>query len=211
MSRDLHNPYWDAVKDHAKKSEWPWGQGQLEIERFNMDGPIEIIMDRDEYVGRYAWTVTDPDSVAFVAEHCPERLLVDPMAGTGYWAYVLGQLGIDVVCYDQNPPGSGGNGWHSDEVAWVPVDQMACADSVPKHPDRVMLLAWPPFNMPAGYEALAGYQGHKVIYIGESDGCTGTDEMREILEDEWTEVACHQPVQWWGLHDRIYVYERMTK
>ncbi|BCZ25284.1 hypothetical protein MTY59_51390 [Mycobacterium senriense] len=29
--------------------------------------------------------------------------LLDPIAGTGYWAYLLTQLGVDVVCYDLNP------------------------------------------------------------------------------------------------------------
>ncbi|MHA7648694.1 hypothetical protein ACX9NE_00985 [Mycobacterium sp. ML4] len=43
--------------------------------------------------------------------------LVDPMAGTGYWAYLLAQVGVDLVCYDANPGTAlTTNGWHGDDL-----------------------------------------------------------------------------------------------
>ena len=39
---------------------------------------------------------------------------------------------------------------------------------------------------------------------------TGDEQMRLILDTEWTEVDSRQPVQWWGVHDRVTVYERMA-
>jgi len=32
--------------------------------------------------------------------------------------------------------------------------------------------------------------------------------MHLILDTDWTEVDSRLPVQWWGQHDRVTVYER---
>jgi hypothetical protein len=56
---------------------------------------------------------------------------------------------------------------------------------------------------------LTAYQARRVIYIGDGrGGATGDDRMHRILETQWAEVASRQPVQWWGQHDRMMVYER---
>jgi hypothetical protein len=209
----MHNPYWDDVRDHAKPGEWPWERG-LQIERFNFRENLqyEPVLDRNEFVARYAWTVTHPETVAFVAVHCLADGLVDPMAGTGYWGYVLGQVGVDVASYDQYPPHTEspkGNPWHVGATCWVSVEKMDGTDAVRKHPGRVLFLAWPPYSQRAGEDILRAYEGHKVIYIGESGGgCTGDEGLHDLLNAEWHPVAEHRPVQWWGLHDDITVYER---
>jgi hypothetical protein len=213
----MHNPYWDEVKEHAKPSDSPWDRG-LQIERFSLTKfaedhePYTPVLHREEFVTRYAWTVTHPETVAFVAVHCLADGLVDPMAGTGYWGYMLGQVGVEVASYDLAPPDDrnpGGNPWHKEGGCWVPVERMDGVDSVRKHPDRVLFLAWPPYSQSTGENILRAYEGHKVIFIGEGNGgCTGDEGLHDLLEAEWHEVACHRPVQWWGLHDRITVYER---
>jgi hypothetical protein len=70
--------------------------------------------------------------VAFVAKHARGGL-VDPIAGTGYWAYLLAQVGVDVVCYDLNP-GTAlvTNTWHgADLYAGVDVKDGAAAVTLP--------------------------------------------------------------------------------
>ena len=46
------------------------------------------------------------------------------------------------------------------------------------------------------------------MYIGEDKGHTGDDELRRILDEDWTAVGSRQPVQWWGAHDLVTAYER---
>src|SRR6478736_6531497 len=106
----IHNPYWDAVKAHVEPGEFP-GESpciarlffRMRLGRgYDKDGytvPDHTTLPaRDDYVHKFAWSVTDPWSVHFVA--CYSRgALLDPMAGTGYWAYLLHQLGVDVVSY----------------------------------------------------------------------------------------------------------------
>lgn len=213
------NPYWDAVRDHVTIDTWYGSRdgmpvvgglfdyrtpsGQLDIERWSSEAP-----KRDELVRQYAWTITDPDTVAFVTKHSRDRI-VDPLAGTGYWAWVLAD--VDVISYDIEPPtpGSSANHWHSDVHLHWPVLRANATDAVIVHSDRTLLLSWPPYNTSLGVNVLRAYEGDRVIYVGEDyGGCCGDDKMFETLERDWTLADTHVPVQWFGLHDVVNVYDR---
>jgi hypothetical protein len=175
------------------------------VKRSRWDGNMVVdwlfgaSVQRRELVARYAWTVTDPATVAFVAEHAGPAVL-DPMAGTGYWPSLLEQQGIDVAAYDAAPPGAPGadNVWHRDATTWVPVLASHAPDVAAVHgADRSLLLAWPPYDQPDGADTLRAYPGSRVIYIGESEGgCCGDDAMFAQFASDWQETASHLPVQW---------------
>jgi hypothetical protein len=204
----IDNPFWEAVRDCVAADSF---RGNPVVGEFRLDQSVEESMarlpNRQLLVRKYCWTIPDPDTVAFVANHAHGGL-VDPMAGTGYWAYLLAQVGVDVVCYDLNP-GTAlvTNGWHGDDL-YAEVCAKDGAEAVALHPDRTLFLSWPPFARDVGAHILMAYKGKRVIYIGEDEGHTGDDEMRVILDRDWTEVDSRRPVQWWGVHDRVTVYER---
>ena len=151
----------------------------------------------------------DPDTVAFVAKHA-QGGLVDPIAGTGYWAYLLAQLGVDVVCYDLNPGAElVTNGWHAEDL-YARVGPKDCVEAVALHPDRTLFLSWPPYAQGVGARIVAAYQGNRIIYIDEDEVHAGDDEINLILEKGWTKIDSRQPVQFWGIHDRLIVYERRS-
>lgn len=196
----LGNPYWDAVKDHIGPDRFygtpcvDWGTKRI---------------DRHELTSRYAWTISSPATVAFIAEHSGARV-VDPMAGTGYWAGLLRQTGVDVAAYDLNPPGTTDNSFHREGATFVDVYQGAAADTVTLHPDATLLLSWPPYGFDAT-PILRAFAGDRIIYIGEGyGGCCGDDDLFELLGKEWAETAEHDPIQWWGIHDTVTVYDRST-
>jgi hypothetical protein len=209
----IHNPYWEAVRPHVVRERALGLHGALTIQRWREDFSFNlpddfVIIDRDQYTHKYAWSVTDPASVDFVAYWTAvgNTGLVDPMAGTGYWAYVLRQVGVDVVCYDRRPET---NPWRKGQALWVPVEKMEGAKAAALHSDRTLFLSWPPYNEPDGNEILAAYTGERVIFIGEGYGnATGDDAMHERFERDWKEVDEHVPVQWDGIFDRITIYER---
>ena len=88
--------------------------------------------------------------------------LVDPIAGTGYWAYLLAQLGVDVICYDSNPGTELlTNGWHGDDL-YAEICAKDCAEAVALHPDRTLLLSWPPHGQDVGARILMAYKGKRV-------------------------------------------------
>lgn len=208
---EVVNPYWDTVAEHVEECRYEWDKGHYEVGNplnRDDDGTAwrgSVLERRWELVAKYAWTITDPGTLAFVDAFSTGRM-VDPMAGTGYWAYLLSQIDIDVVCYDLEP---GGNHWHKDEEMFVPITQMDAVDSVKLHADRTLLLAWPPYSHKIGHRTLQAYEGDRVVYVGEDQGgCCGDDDMFDLLNAEWNGIAAHRPVQWFGVHDLVTVYDR---
>jgi hypothetical protein len=201
----INNPFWEAIKDYVEPDSF---QGNPVVGEFRLDRTVEENMacspNRDRLVRKYCWTIPDPDTVAFVAKHA-QGGLVDPMAGTGYWVYLLAQVGVDVVCYDLNP---GTNGWHRDNL-YAGICAKEGAEAVGLHHDRTLFLSWPPCEEDVGARILMAHKGKRVIFIGWGrGGATGDDELYRILDTDWTEVDSRQPVQWWGQRDRVTVYER---
>ena len=232
----VENPMWEIVRRVPGEtlSSSLWGPARRWEPNGYMTGPEGVGRSRHEMCERYAWAIADPVSVAFVVEHAGPRV-VEVGAGLGYWAWQLAQRGLDVLAYDRHPPDTRPNHYHSPErtedgepkglrPTWHPVLQAADADASAVHPDRTLILCWPPYAAPMAADTLAAYTGDRLIYIGEGPGgCTGDDRFHRMLgfagwdEDEpnpaagWREVAEHVPVQWWGIHDRITVYDRVPQ
>jgi hypothetical protein len=207
----MNNRYWDAVRNLVTtEDDWP-GPGRF----VGAAGKSEDYCKRRPMVERYCWTIPDPDTVTFVVQHCGPQV-IDPLAGTGYWGWMLHQHGIDVLCSDLHPPHNSSaipqhNEWHKNVEPFLPVLAADAADSVAAHGDtRTLLLSWPPYGSAIGEQVIRAYRGDRIIYIGEgSGGCCGDEGMRKLLESEWREIAEHQPVQWYGLHDFVIVYDRV--
>ncbi len=197
------NAYWDAVQ-HQLADDDHWGPcvGSLPYIKRG-----ELL--RHDMTSLYSWTVTDPATVAFVAGHCGPRVL-DPLAGSGWWAFLLGKLGVDVLASDAALPGEPENVWHTEGVLHCPVDRADAIQAASERGSgRTLLLSWPPYGSDIGERLLAARAWSRVVYVGEGPGgCCGDDGMFEAFAVGFVEVARHQPVQWWGLHDEVVVYDR---
>jgi hypothetical protein len=210
------NAYWDAVRDHVDSTGSLWRtpsvgsyrryrdtRGNFDVERWHREAP-----SRHDHVERYSWTITDPATVAFVVEHADGRL-IDPLAGSGWWARVLTDASVDVIACDINPPASSTNQWHKAGVEHFPILLADARTAAVVHSDRTLLLAWPPYDAPIGAEVVAAYGGGRVIYVGEDwGGCCGDDSLFAAFGRDWVKVAEHTPVQWDGIHDIVHVYDR---
>ena len=94
---------------------------------------------------------------------------------------------------------------------WCPIVRRHGADAVRDHPDRTLLLSWPPCDTSDGVEILDAYSGDRVIYIGELDGGScGDAALFATLDRDWSTLAEHVPVRWIGIRDVIRVHERRT-
>ncbi len=127
---------------------------------------------RRAHVRRYAFAVPTEAALTTIARYAP---IVELGAGTGYWAYLLRQRGVDVVAYDRFPPDRAENPNRLDPRLWTEV--LAGDESVlARFPDRGLLLCWPSWRDPFAAAALDVYPGATLIYIGEAAGGHTADD-----------------------------------
>jgi hypothetical protein len=214
------NPYWDIIRtfpgndfdwryDHVWSPDW----AAAFMDGINKPARTELCVE-------YTWVIPDPLTLEFVAKWLKPSA-IEIGAGTGYLAWQLSQLGVDILAFDQKPPHlKTDNHWHSPRnkkdafYATRPIFfdvQEGESDALIAHRDRVLFLCWPPMSDMA-LNCLNSYTGHRLVYIGEScGGCTASDEFFDRLESDWEEVATHRPIQWYGIHDWVEVYERKKR
>lgn len=222
ISAQTNNPYWEIVRTYPgnridEEYEHRWSPDCWSREYLRKGTPLTT---RDELCKQYTWSIPDPLSLEFVKAHIGPSADLNG-AGTGYWSWQLSQMGIDMVAYDLFPPQhTGQNHYHSPRnkrgeallgiVREVFFDVRAGNHLMAgKHPDRTLLLCWPPYSDDMAAQALQAYLGKRLIYIGEPcGGCTADDDFFALLDEAWEEIAEHRPVQWWGIHDYITVYGR---
>jgi hypothetical protein len=84
--------------------------------------------------------------------------------------------------------------------------------SVEAHPERTLMLSWPPYGENMAHDTLQAYlraAGESLIYIGESwGGCCGNDAFFSLVNSTMELVATVDLLQWYGLHDAVFLYKR---
>lgn len=220
VTTTLHNPYWDKVKHlYTMPPEDPFqrfvqGHSPQIGSISNHDSFTEVFQLRQELVPQYAWSVPDPGAIEFVAQHSGHRIL-DPLAGTGYWAYLLHQAGVRCLSSDISPaqPANVENHWHPATKSWVNILQrdaeeaIRVASATALYP-FTLLLSWSPMDDTSA-RVLNAFTGNTVIHIGEGPGgCTDSDAFFDQLFEQWEETALYLNPQFPGLHDMITVWTR---
>ena len=161
---------------------------------------------RSDLVERFAWAIPSDEAIAALAGLSP---IVEIGAGRGYWAYLLRKAGADVVAYDLYPRGHP-EWWRpqpDDGAAWTEILRGG-ATATARHPDRTLLLVWPPMT-PMAANALRAYRGTTVAYVGEGhSGCTGDDAFHRALDREWQEVRTIALPHWDGIWAELTIYRR---
>jgi hypothetical protein len=112
---------------------------------------------------RYSYVFPDDGSLTALSDIGP---LVEVGAGTGYWAYRLRAIAVDIVAFDSAPPDSDRpNRYHEKTSTWT---EVIAADHtiLTQYPDRALLLCWPPLFSSLG-ECLTYYGGNTVAVIGD--------------------------------------------
>jgi hypothetical protein len=166
---------------------------------------IDLIARRWPLIRRYAHGVSSEEALAAIGALSP---IVEVGAGAGYWARMLAERGADVVAYDRDPAGK----WRGTDPTWFDVREADGAEAAARHPDRALLIIWPPFDTPMAEEALRAYGtagGRRLAYVGEdSEGCTADAGFFRLLREAWRETAGVALPQWPGLHDGLWLYEK---
>lgn len=207
------NPLWDIVRWMPASAPWHGG-GLMEPQVYTAGLDDLKHLDalgagRGHLATRYSWSIITPGDIAWMTGILNGRSVVEIGAGSGYWAWQLEQAGVDVAAYDPHPI-SADNEYckHGPYTAVLPGGPEAV---LAQHPDRALLMVWPPYGGAHAEEALRLYCGDLLIYAGEGPwGCTANDAFYELLEAEWTEVSVSPwHVTWYGIHCSLTAYQRI--
>ena len=138
--------------------------------------------------------------------------IVEIGAGTGYWAALVKQAGGDIIAFDPHPPRVNyeKNPYHQRTATFFPVKR-GSYNQAKNRPDRTLFMCWPPYNSSIAYRTLREYTGSTLIFVGEGEGgCTGNDDFFKLLEYEFNIIEEVDIPQWYGIHDRMMVFERVN-
>lgn len=163
---------------------------------------------RHGWCQKYSWAIPNAEALEAIAAVGP---IIEIGAGVGYWAHLLRSLyKVNILAYDKYPVGKKHNHYHNGAEAWTGV-LPGRPVKAKKHADRALMLCWPPYSTPMGYEALKAYKGTTVVYIGEDAwGCTGDQDFHEELAAKWTETKHVNLPQYAGIHDSLTVHTRKS-
>lgn len=143
----------------------------------------------------FAWAVPTDEAIAVIGRHT--KAVVEIGAGSGYWTWLMRQAGIDVAAYDTDPP----------PHTWSEVrrgDERAVRD----HPDRALLLCWPPWASAMALDALSAHAGEHVVYVGEWMGGSAEPHFFATLVSRFECIDTVAIPQWSMRDDRLMVFRR---
>lgn len=168
---------------------------------------VELYEARVAAVSRFAFAIPSPEAVEAIRRHAPR--LVELGAGTGYWAMVLAEAGVDVVALDTVPSGRKNRYFDGQQIgAWYPVTR-GSARHLTDYQDRALLLCWPVYDDPMAMNAVLMSRAEIVLYVGEPrGGCTANEAFFDYLAEQYRMVEAVALPQWPGIHDRLEIWRR---
>jgi hypothetical protein len=148
--------------------------------------------------GHFAWAVPTEEAIGVIGRHTSR--VVEIGAGSGYWAWLMRQAGIDVAAFDTNLP----------RHAWSKVER-GDERAVSEHATGSLLLCWPPWGSDMAVNALARFRGDIVVYVGEwMGGCADAHFFARLVSD-FEGVAAAAIPQWCARTDQLMVFRRRRR
>ena len=127
-------------------------------------------------------------------------------AGHGLITHELTKRNIDAVATDPNFPEQSRYGFHHPLSPIIKLDAVA---AVTQFHRPCLIWSWPEAE-PYTAHALSAFQGDHFIYVGESDdGCTGSPEFHQILNEQFRIEDTFAIPQYPDRHDRVYHFTRI--
>ena len=204
------NPFWEIVR-WMPAEKWMGGWSPKPL---IMLGDVETMLammrrglTMDALQRRFAWAIPSPTDLSWMAGLLAGRGVVEIGAGTGYWAWMLEQVGVKVAAYDLHPLGEDNR--YCTGGPYVEI-RHGGPEAATKHPDRALLLSWPPNRSEMASRSLAAFNGDLLFFAGESNPDVVADKaFYETLAAEWEPVsAAPRHVPWWGVHCRLTAWTR---
>lgn len=151
---------------------------------------------------RYCYSVLRPDTLNLIANFSP---IVELGAGNGYNAWLLRQIGAEVVALEAFPPEEGKNWFFGTNVLGMPKKGATSWTKIAKggaldlggYTNHALFISWPPINSMAS-EAIDNYDGEIIILIANRANCATSDFYKRLLKD-WHLVYSTETGGWKSL------------
>lgn len=161
---------------------------------------------RYEAANKYSWAVPTDEALDVIAQYGP---IIEIGAGTGYWAALLQDRGVEVKAYDKHPVETGHNWYHRINKSFTTV-LPGRSRNVKRFPKHTLLLCWPPWDEEFAFDCVRKYRGQHIIYIGEGPrGMTGDAKFHSYMYKNFDVIQRVGIPQWYGVHDGLEVCKRI--
>lgn len=143
----------------------------------------------------FAWAVPNEEAIVCVCRYTSE--VIEIGAGSGYWAWLMHQAGVDVAAFDVQPP----------SFTWIEV-RKGGEREVLNHGRKTLFLCWPPWATGMAADTLALYRSEYVIYVGEWMLGNADARFFGLLTAEFDAIDSVVIPQWYGRADSLMVFRR---
>ena len=170
------------------------------------ENQLKNMRERERCTETFSWAIPSDEAILKIREFVGEETILEIGAGLGYWAKLLQRKGVKLI-----PTDNKGASWkHNANPSFIDIICKNHTEAIESFPNAtVLFLCWPPYANPMATESLKLFRGDKLIYIGETlGGCNATDDFFSALETQWEEINDISIEQWYGIHDRLFLYER---
>jgi hypothetical protein len=187
---------------------------------------------RDALIRAYSFGIPSSGAIDAIGDHAGGRVL-EIGAGTGYWARLLHEAGVEVMAFDLDAKPHAERKWFGLTEPWFDVGH-GDERVVDEHGDHGLLLVWPTRDEDWAADAVLRFAtagGTTVAFVGEpSGGRTGDDRFHAVLGEvdrcwscayNMTTTPCLCGVtplfvrtaeleipRWRGCDDRLRLYRR---
>jgi len=169
-----------------------------------------------------AWSVPTEEALGMIGKYAP---LVELGAGTGLWAQLLSDRGVDIVSFDL-PEWDSKYGEKSSDTGSLQgqtrnnIIRTGGPEELVQHPERTLLLMWPDYQGMGGFglECLQMYTGTTLVLAGEwQDNTFGlvqpwgqsfSKDFQEVVEAEFERVCVLSLPCWPLFSDVLMVWKR---
>ena len=154
--------------------------------------------ERREFCENFSFAVPCVEAVRVIAKYTP---IVEVGCGSGYWAKILLNNGVDVVATNYDC------GVYLFKNRFTTILNLT-AKQVVETMAKTVLTCWP--SMDNWCEDIIG--ARTIIYIGEGySGCCGTDEFHNMIDEFYEPIEYCEIPNWFTVHDKLVVYERIGR
>jgi hypothetical protein len=183
-------------------------QNYSEISAAFFDSQIERSYFRELFIKEFGFSVPSAEAFLTIMKYSP---LLEIGAGTGYWAHILRRCyGCDIVATDIIIEKSE---YKFQIGKYFPVSKISADNAIKAHSDRNVFVSWPTYDDDWAENAIKHIKpGKFLIYVGEGcGGCCASDNFFKILNNDFKEIDSTDMLQFFGLHDNLWVYQKKEK